>query len=190
MTSATRTNNRSRGFSLIELVIVLGLAAIIMGGAVGYMIYSADRRALSDASGEVEALARRARAIAILQQTPYALEFRPGIVKLLPLAEAGLDDDGILDDVGVTTNDDIQSQSKYTPVREQVNFADDVAVSIRRWNTTNWIPIAKTEMQIWRFDPDGLCEPVSVRYAVEKGWAEDTFHPLTATIADAQSEVR
>ena len=190
MISATRTNNFRRGFSLIEIVMVLGIAALVMGGAITLMIYSSDKRTLSDASGEVEMLAKRARTIAILQQTPYALEFRQGVVKLLPLAEAGLDDDGILDDVGVTTNDDIKVETRYTPVREQVNLSTDITLSIRRWNTVDWLPIVKDNLQIWRFDPDGLCEPVSIRYAVEKGWAEDTYHPLTATIRDSQLEVR
>ena len=57
-----------------------------MGGAVGMMIYSSDERVLRNASGEIELLAKRARTTAILQQTPYALEFREGIVRLMPLA--------------------------------------------------------------------------------------------------------
>ena len=36
-------------------------------------------------------MAKRARSISILQQTPYALEFREGEVRLMPLAEAGRD---------------------------------------------------------------------------------------------------
>ena len=47
-----------------------------MGGAIGMMVYSSDERVLRDASGEIEMLAKRARTTAILNQTPYALEFR------------------------------------------------------------------------------------------------------------------
>ena len=68
---------------------VLAIAAVIMGGAVGMMVYSSDERVLRDASGEIELLAKRARTTAILQQTPYALEFREGVVRMMPLALAG-----------------------------------------------------------------------------------------------------
>lgn len=190
MISAARTSDFRRGFSLIEIVMVIAIAAVITGGAITFVVYSSDERTLRDASGEVEVLAKRARSVSILQQTPYALEFREGVVKLLPLAEAGLDDGGILDDVGITTNDDVRVETRYTPVREQVNLAPEITLSIRRWNTVAWLPIVKDNLQIWRFDPDGLCEPVSIRYTVEKGWAEDTYHPLTATVRDSQLEVR
>ena len=71
---------------------VLAIAGIVMGGAVGFMIFSSDERALRNASGEIELMAKRARTIAILQQTPYAVEFREGRVNLLPWAQAGMQD--------------------------------------------------------------------------------------------------
>lgn len=191
MISAARTNNFSRsGFTLLEIVIVLAIAAVITGGALAMMYYSSDERVLRDTSGEVEVLAKRARTAAILQQTPYALEFNKDGVRLLPLAEAGRDDRQILDDVGVTTNDDVKAATKYKPIREQYYFPKGMQFSILRWNATTSIPLIRDAIQIWRFDPDGLCEPVSLRYAIDKGWAEDSYHPLTASIRDSQLEVR
>ena len=183
-----------QGFTLLEIVMVLAIAAVLAGGAIGMMIYSSDERALRDVSGEVELLAKRARTIAILHQTPYALEFTPGKIRLLPLAEAGLDDKGILDDVGITTNDDVHAPGepkRREPVRDTFTFPGNMAVSIRRWNTQQMILLERNAIIIWRFDPDGLCEPLSVRYALENNnWVEDTFHPLTASISDSQMEVR
>src|SRR6478752_6594950 len=91
MISAAKTNKSPRGFSLLEIVIVLAIIAVILGSAVGLMVFSSDERVLRNTSGEIELLAKRARTIAILHQTPYALEFREGIVRLLPLAQAGMD---------------------------------------------------------------------------------------------------
>ena len=71
---------------------VLAIAAVLLGGAVTVMVFATDERDLRKTSGQVELLARRARTISILQQIPYALEFRPGSVRLLPFAEAGQDD--------------------------------------------------------------------------------------------------
>jgi prepilin-type N-terminal cleavage/methylation domain-containing protein len=192
MTSAVRTSDLRRGFTLLEIVIVLALAAVIVGGALGYMVYSSDERSLRDSAGKVEVFAKRARTIAMLQQTPYALEFRAGEVKLLPFSEAGQDNDRkqILDNVNVTDNDVGTTEKKREPVYDQLAFPDNMTVSIRHWNTAGFIQLdRKDSLQIWRFDPDGLCEPVSMRYSVPKGWIEDTFHPLTATVRDQQSEL-
>lgn len=191
MISAAKTSDfRRGGFTLLEIVMVIAIAAIITGGALAFMYYSSDERVLRDTSGEVEVMAKRARTAAILQQTPYALEFRKDSIRLLPLAEAGRDDRQILDDVGITTNDDVTVQTKYPPIREEHILHEGMQVSILRWNTVAWIPIIRDAVQIWRFDPDGLCEPISVRYTIEKGWAEDTYHPLTASIRDSQREIR
>lgn len=191
MISAARTNNALRGgFTLLEIVMVIAIAGVITGGALSLMYYSSDERVLRDTSGEVEVMAKKARAAAILQQTPYALEFRKDTIRLLPLAEAGKDDKQILDDVGITTNDDIKAQTKYPPIRQEFVIPADMRTFILRWNTVAWIPIIRDDVQVWRFDPDGLCEPISIRYTIDKGWAEDTYHPLTASIRDSQIEIR
>ncbi len=181
MTSAVRTTKHPRGFTLLEIVIVLAIAAMVMGGAAGFMVYSSDERALRNVSGQIELLAKRARTTSILQQTPYALEFRQGIVRLLPLARAGIvgKERAGLGGLSETVDDD-----------QQVNWKDDMEFSILRWNTDKWMPTGKDTIHVWRFDPDGLCEPISIRLSLGKSWMEDTYHPLTASIRDTQLEAR
>ena len=58
MISAARTTEPQRGFTLIEIVMVLAIAAIVVGGAVGLMIYSSDERNLRNTSGEIEQIGR------------------------------------------------------------------------------------------------------------------------------------
>ena len=137
-------------------------------------------------------MAKRARTAAILQQTPYALEFRADGVRLMPLAETGELDrkTGLGNEIGGREVAEEGEEEKSEPIREELIYPDDMAVSVRRWNTVAWIPMTRDALQIWRFDPDGLCEPVSVRYTIDKGWAEDTYHPLTASIRDSQLEAR
>ena len=93
MTSAAkRTSKLSRpGFSLLEIIIVLALTMMVIGGAVGAMYLNRDEAILNDAVQEVEVLAKRARTIATLQQTPYALEITVNGVALMPFAEATLE---------------------------------------------------------------------------------------------------
>lgn len=183
MTSATRTNKRAGGFTLIEIVIVLALAAVLMGGAMGIMLFTSDERTLKNVSGEIELLAKRARTIAILHQTPYAIEFREGSVRLLPLAQAGPDEKHASNEM----SDDSTSMKD-----RQIKLDSNVSVSIRRWNSDEWLNTIKNTVHVWRFDPDGLSEPISVRVNCGKSWMEDTFHPLTATaiLAEKSSEIR
>jgi type II secretion system protein H len=180
MISAARTNKPQRGFTLIEIVMVLAIAAIVMGGAVGLMISSSDERVLRNVSGEIELLAKRARTIAILNQTPQALEFREGVVRLLPLAQAGLD----------LKKGQLEAEIASADSSRQINLDSDLEISIRRWNSEEWFNTRKNSVHVWRFDPDGLCEPISVRITRDKSWAEDIYHPLTATISDSQLEAR
>jgi prepilin-type N-terminal cleavage/methylation domain-containing protein len=180
MISAARTNKPQRGFTLIEIVMVLAIAAIVMGGAVGLMIASSDERVLRNVSGEIELLAKRARTMAILNQTSYALEFREGVVRLLPLAQAGAD----------LKKGELESETASADSSRQINLDDGMELSIRRWNSEDWFNTKKNSVHVWRFDPDGLCEPISVRMTLDKSWAEDSYHPLTATISDSQLEAR
>ena len=191
MTSAARPSDTHPGFTLIEIVMVLLIAAVLVGGAVGFMVYSSDERVLRDVSGEVELLAKRARTTSMLQQTPYALEFRDGVVRLMPLAEAGSDEK--LTVLGHTIGGDRVEETTTTrraPVRDEYHFPAELNVVIRRWNSDAWLTTRKNSLHIWRFDPDGLCEPISLRYELAESWAQDTFHPLTASIRESLLEAR
>ena len=185
MSSAAKMTRRPQGFTLIEIVMVLAIAAIVMGGAVGMMVYSSDERILSDTSGEIELLAKRARIVAILEQTPYALEFREGVVRMLPLARAGQDERKKISgrEIGGEIVD-------FGGVQEDYELDPGIGILVRRWNNDDWFTTTKDTVHVWRFDPDGLCEPLSVKFVINKSWAEVTFHPLTAAIRDSQFEVQ
>ena len=141
---------------------------------------------LRNASGEIELLAKRARTTAILLQTPYALEFREGMVKLMPLAEAGRDEKRTVGGRRIGGEPVIQE----TGERWQYPLEGGMEVFVRRWNSTEWLATRKDTVHVWRFDPSGLCEPISVKLVLEKSWSEDTYHPLTATIRESLFEAR
>jgi len=184
MTLAARTSTKlGRGFTLIEIVMVLAIASVLIGGAVSVMVFSSDERDLRNASGEVELLARRARTISILQQIPYALEFRPGVVRLLPFAESGQEEKKTAS--GHTIGGErviMPSAGVASPVHSQLSLDPKMASFVRRWNTEGWLPMSDRAVHVWRFDPDGLCEPISVRLNLGRNYIEDTYHPLTASI--------
>jgi prepilin-type N-terminal cleavage/methylation domain-containing protein len=187
MISAVRTTRpQGAGFTLIEIVMVLALAAVIMGGAVGVMVYSSDERALRKASGQIELLAKKARTLSILHQTAYSLEFSEGAIRLVPLAQAGMD--GKKGFSFRKNNPDPKTADADED--RQIKLESGMTLSFRHWNSSEWLSTAKRSVHIWRFDPDGICEPISIRLALGDSWAVDTFHPLTATIRDSELEVR
>ena len=189
MTSAARTCKPSHGFSLLEIVMVLAIAAALLGGAVTLMVFNSDERELRNASGEIELLAKRARTIAILQQTPYAIEFRPGSVRLLPFAEAGQDETKTA--LGQTIGGEVvHTDSPNGPVHDQISLDAGMQSFVRRWNTEDWLPMSDRMIHVWRFDPDGLCEPLGVRVAIGRNYIETIYHPLTATVCDTVMEVK
>ena len=185
MTSVAKMIKRPRGFTLIEIVMVLAIATVVMGGVMGMMVYSSAEHQLRNASGEIELLAKRARMTAIVQQTPYALEFREGLVRMLPLALAGRDEKKTAGGhhIGGEPVISVGESHQYT-------FKRDMKVAIRHWNSNAWLPALKNNIQIWRFDPTGLCEPISVKLTLGDSWAEDTYHPLTASIRESLLEAQ
>ena len=187
MISAAKTSeSRSGGFTLIEIVMVLAITAVVMGGAIGLMVFSSDERALRKASGEIELMAKKARTLSILHQTPYSLEFSEGAIRLVPLAQAGMDEKK---GYSFRKNDPAPKTAEADEDR-QIKLDSGMALSFRHWNSTEWLTTAKKNVHIWRFDPDGICEPISIRLALGDSWAMDTFHPLTASIRESEFEGR
>lgn len=181
MTSTARNCSPRSGFTLLEIVIVLVIASLVMAGAVGYMMFSSDEQALRKATGEIELLAKRARTTAILQQTPYALEFREGVVRMMPLARAGRSEKRTLGGhrIGGEPVDEGGGGESW-----ELTLENGMQVAVRRWNSEAWLPTVKDTIHVWRFDPNGLCEPISTRLSLDKSWMSAAFHPLTGAIRE------
>ncbi len=187
MISAARktSDRRPAGFTLLELVVVLALAMMVISGAAGMMYFNRDEARLNDAIGEVEILAKRARTLATLQQRPYALEFTQNQVNLLPFAQALIEPN---DREGVV---EMSGDISQPPVTASFAVEEDFRLLVRRWATRSWDLVERQDRQIWRFDPQGICEPVGVRLEMENGnWIAVLFHPLTASVTETESEIR
>jgi prepilin-type N-terminal cleavage/methylation domain-containing protein len=194
MILAARTTDRRSGFTLIEMVMVLALAALVMAGAVGMMVYSSDQRQLERKSSEIEVFAKRARTIAQLQQKPYALQFIPGKVRLLPFAEASKSESLMPSGRPVggahATEPEGEPSAVIAPVYDEISLEGDFAVFVRRWASDAWLPMNERQPQVWRFDPDGLCEPLGVRLTLGESWVEQGYHPLTASVTDLSTQFK
>ncbi len=186
MTSAPRTL-RARGlrggFTLLEIVIVIAILAVMAGGTVGFLVMNASTRRLQRAATEVESMAKRARAVAMLRRTPYALYFCNGTVRMGPLAEAGVVDPDELAEL------DEAGGGRGGAVRGEFQADDGMVIGARRWGSDDWLVFDdERTWLVWRFDPDGLCEPITVRFEVDDGrsWLSQEYHPLTAAVRDGE----
>ena len=195
MISAARIPSKvaARGFTLLEIVIVLLAIAVIAGSAIGMMVLSRDERVLANASGDVGLLAKRARTLASLQQRPYALEFYANRVSLMPLAESVLEPErreaaaAALAATAEETGE--QEQNRFNSIHDTWEAEGEMQLFVRRWASDIWIPIDAKTRQVWRFDPEGFCEPLAVRFQLGNSWEVVEFHPLTASVRDRSSEI-
>lgn len=182
---------RNRGFTLLEIVIVLGLIGIALGGAITYMVATSSERVLKGAAKDVELLTQKARAIAILQQIPYAITVTEGRLRMGPLVEAGYSDRDLEDRQSYEQQlrESGATMPKFSPIRADLDLSQ-FAVSIRRWGGSQYQPMRRADPEVWRFDPNGLCEPIGLRLEYEDGWIEMEFHPLSASIREQFMEAR
>jgi prepilin-type N-terminal cleavage/methylation domain-containing protein len=188
---SVKTLPSRRGFTLLEMVIVLALIGLAMGGAVTLFISTASERKLKEASGDLEVLAKKARMLAIVQQIPYSITFSEHAAHLGPLVEAGYNENDMNARLDLEERAQIEgtNHAKFSPVRETQSL-EDFVVSVRRWGAVNWGVMESSDTQVWRFDPNGICEPVGVRYEYKSGWVEMEFHPLSASIREFSMEAR
>ena len=176
------------GFTLLEIVIVLLIAGVVVGGAIAVMLGSSTKRTLTNASSQIELLAKKARTASILHQKPYAIEFHENSLRLLPFSAASETErtTALGNEIGGTAVDGDAGPTLH----EDLSIDPDITLSVRRWNTEDFVAPSKTRIPVWRFDPNGLSEPVTVRMTVGDNYAQDTYHPLTATIADSELEAK
>ncbi len=193
MILVAKTTDR-RGFTLLEIVIVLAVAAVLIGSAMGLVVFSSSKRQLERKSSDIEVFAKRARTIAQLQQKPYALQFVPGKVRLLPFAEAVGSESEMPSGRPVggarATEPESEPSTVAAPVYAEILFDEDFGVFIRRWASDAWLPMNERQPQVWRFDPEGLCEPLGVRLTLGGSWVEQTYHPLTASVSDLSTQFK
>lgn len=186
---ARLSSKRANGFTLIEIVVVLLIIGIVTGGAIAAIHLNSTEKNLTTQSGQIELLAKKARTVAILHQTPYAIEFHPGFVRLLPLSQSSLfkRTTALGNSIGGMKE---ESPNQRAAVNETINIDPDIQLTVRHWNTDAFLTPSDSNIPVWRFDPDGLCEPITVRLVLGDSYAQDTYHPLTASIADSELEAK
>ncbi|MBI4024409.1 MAG: prepilin-type N-terminal cleavage/methylation domain-containing protein [Verrucomicrobia bacterium] len=157
-------NRRVRhGFTLLEICLVLFIIALVLGATIplssGYLTEEKLRRP----ARQLQACAKTARHLAILERCPYAIRFDAEGFSLHARASA----------------DGAPSTNEVALVHYPTSA--DIQVRLQRWDEDEW---KKPRDQIWMFQPSGLCEPLRVQLSRGRAWLEISFHPLTASVQD------
>ncbi len=151
------TRRDRRGFTLIEMCVVLFLAVLLMSVAIPSLSGQLARRRLQEASDRLDALADRARERSISEGRPYLLIWeRGGSIALYPAD---------------TTQ---AARNKSGPVSALTPTASNERYTLLRGASLSTNPAAE-----WTFWPTGNCEPVSVHYQSNAGEWEASYSPLS-----------
>jgi len=178
---------QAQGFTLLEIVFVLGIIAIIVTWVTLTVTTVETEKKLRKAAGSIETLVKRGRTIAVMQQRPYQVTISLGSVSMAPqymrsdFVES--DDDDYEYDYEGTSREDFENITASEKTDSGVTY------EIRRWRSDIWQEIDKDYQVVVTLDPVGLVEPISVRCSVGKSWIIQELHPLTGGIRDEEMSI-
>lgn len=179
--SHPRLLNASGGFTLLELVIVLGVIAILVTWMTLSVGTVETEEKLRYAAGDITALTKRARSIAVQQQRPYKLTISKKSIAISPLNNLSEDE--------IFKNQEGSENQRFQAVIDSEETDADVIYEIRRWRSEEWITIEDGKEEVIVLDPLGLVEPIAIRCTVGKSWLMQEFHPLTAGVRDEEMSI-
>lgn len=151
------TRRDRRGFTLIEICIVLFLAIVLMSVAIPSLSGQLSLRRLQEASDRLDALAARAREHSVSEGRPYLLVWEKGGGIALYPADAS-----------------VAARNKVGPVSALTPTARNEHYTLFRGASLSPNPAPE-----WTFWPTGTCEPVTVRYESQGGEWESVYNPLS-----------
>ena len=177
------------GFTLIELVFVMGITVIIFGAA-AYMITTPkiEQKIRENHSG-IEDLALQARAMSYSYQQPFVVELREGEVRMMPLAKPE-------DERAEELSENVGTPASLKPLDSMswprvFRIDEEYEVWVKRWNSNDFKVIRDDTVETWIHQPNSPCEPLSVQLISIDGQAmlSREFHPLTAKAEDLEMAI-
>jgi prepilin-type N-terminal cleavage/methylation domain-containing protein len=179
MTSETGKRKNSRpdpcraGFTLLEICICLCIAAILIGAAVPSVDGWLKEQKIRNPARYLSLLARTARLAAIEHQRPYQIDLQGDRFWMEPASPPTL------------TTTDSSSPQPLIPANDEVLptpylVQDSTVILIQPWNEDRMRPPGTS---LWTFSPNGLCDPIAVKFIQGSTELELDFDPLTATVS-------
>lgn len=173
-----------KGFSLIEIVVVLGISAFLLTSAVFVMNAPNEEKTLRSEHAKIEDLVRQGRSLAVSFQQTFVLELSEGVASLRPIA--------VLEDEDRNSYlDEERAASSLKPLQEMnwpriENLNQEYELSVRRWGQVDFNLLNEKRKEIILLEPGGMCEPMSVLLSKDFGdkSLSRVYHPLTGLAED------
>ena len=159
------------GFTIIELMIGLGIAMLLIGAGLSAGKFWEAHEALHKPMDELKALAKLANHRAISEQRDWEIVVRPTSLELRPKKAASDADQKFLNTV--------DAELKRVDGLQSVALGEGVKLAIRRFGEEDW---QTPRPDYWIFQHSGICEPIRIRVELGDRWIEVQFDPLTAGV--------
>lgn len=177
------------GFTLIELIFVMGITAIVFGAA-AYMIATPRiEQDIRENHDGIEDLALQARAMSYSYQQAFVLELREGEVRMFPLARPE-------NEAAEEVEEEVGPPSALVPLDSLpwprvFKIDPEYELWVRRWNSNDFTLVRNQVVERWIHQPNSPCEPLAVQLVSREGNAllSRSFHPLTARAVDEEMAI-
>ncbi len=192
MISSPRTippGKSHRGFSLLELIVVMAITSIVFGAAAFMISIPNIEKDIREAHSGIENLALRARAMSHSYQQPFVIELSEGGARLMPMARP--EDELVpepLEQVGERSA--LRSlDSMSWPVVYKID--PKYRMAVRRWNSNDFQIVSDNVVETWIHQPNSPSEPLAIELVSEAGdaYLSREFHPLTAKATDFEMAI-
>lgn len=154
-----------RGFTILELVIVMVIIALLMGVAVVNFDGVGAERDLRRPASELQRMTMEAVRRSGLWERPQLIVFDAKGFSMRYRSDAN----------------GRAEKSDNAVWHRRVDLPPEIKLTLRRFGTGKFSPAAGQRLSI---APGGLCEPLTARFEKGAGWIEITLDPLSGGVAD------
>ena len=165
-----------RGFTLLEICIALSIIAVLIGLCTPAFSGWLSEERLREPARHLEQLARTARNRAIDTQKSWVVIIHPSGLKLT-LLDNEVASNNVSGSAGTDAGDDVKKADDDV----EMPMPDGVIVATKAWGEESFSSLAEVK---WIFRPDGLCDPLTVRFTRGQSEIALRFDPLTADVAE------
>ena len=214
MILAIGSSNKTKAFTLVELVIVLTVLAILGAAAIPSVDSVMKERQAREPVQFLVQMAREVRNKALSEQRPYQIVFDSNGFRAARYFNpyGGQEEFDALQDQlklqrdrmeiieasqrrGIQMDDQATIDPRITTAMQGMLFSaqyqlpENLDYRIRFWNDTDWLEMEFGAFRRWVFQPSGMCEPMRIQFQYDYAFFEVEFHPMTADVKDETSWV-